>query len=233
MLQLSNLECGYDSFSLKISNLSQTTPLLFVIGPNGTGKTTLMKTLAGVLPPRSGLCPIIQCSYLPAQHAIQPGVTGHDIFELYDGDKSKWSNKKIQGALGSEILMDKKIEHLSSGELQRVLLTSVLSHPADVVLLDEPLTYLDWNYSLRLADLINNHFMSGRKFIISNHNLGWCLRFKTSQTWVLYQNGVILDGATETLLKHPKLMEIFKVKTEITDNPIDQTKLLAISKYES
>ncbi len=233
MLQLIDIECGYDSFKLKIERLNQSSPLLFMIGPNGTGKTTLMKTLVGVLPTKGGRVNTKPCAYLPAQHTIQPGVTGQDIFELYDGNKSKWHSDDVLHVLGTKKLMNRRIENLSSGELQRVLLTSVLSNPASLVLLDEPLTYLDWNYSLRVADLIQNQIQKGRHFVISNHNLSWCLRFKTSQTWVLYQNGVVLDGSTETILKHPKLMEIFKVKTEITDNPIDQTKILAISKYET
>lgn len=205
-----------------------------MIGPNGSGKTTLLKTIAQILKPIAGTIesqindkPI----YLSANQFIQDGLTVHDLLDLFETKNSKWFSDQLLSNLHVHHLINESVAHISSGERQRVLLACVLGHPSDFVILDEPLSFLDWHHSFTLFDLIQSQRLK-RFFLIANHNLEWSLKFNQTSTWVLHQKSLVLEGSTESVLTSPKLMEIFKIKTKITDNEIDKTKHLMIAQFK-
>lgn len=239
MFEVNNLTFGYQkkneiSFSEKIERGS----LIFIIGPNGSGKTTLLKTLAGVLNPlggtvvynnqelKDGLSAIQRPAFLPAQSFANENLTGRDIFDLYAPMKSPWSKEDALDNFKVKKLLDSSIKKLSTGEQKRIHLAATLSHPSDFAILDEPLNFLDWSLEFSAAELIMKQLMDGRSFVISVHNLNWCLRFPKSQTWVLNKCAKVKSGPTETVLVSPEVGDIFNFRCQITDNPIDGSKIL-------
>lgn len=212
--------------------------LTFLLGPNGAGKSTLLKGLAR-LAPQKQLCflePALQSSiktpeqfiYLPAKSQIQFGVTGGDLFELFETKASPYFSAEILEQLNVTDLLDKPLNELSSGEAQRVCLAATLSHRSNCVLLDEPLTHLDWSYGFKLEKIISNMLRLRRGFVISSHDLNWALLFKNSRALVLSKGRVINDAPIEVALTHSKVQEVFNFKSQLIPNPLNHASILAL-----
>ena len=120
-----------------------------VIGVNGTGKSTLLRLLAGVEEPDEGAVrpdPNVRLEYLP-QNPVFPGertVLEQVLAGLSDDDKAlaEYEAKTILNRLGVP-RFDQKVGELSGGERRRVALAAVLARPSDVLILDEPTNHLD------------------------------------------------------------------------------------------
>ena len=120
-----------------------------LIGINGTGKSTLLKVLAGIEEPESGrvsLDPNVQVAYLPQVPDMDDGLTV--LEQVFAGHPSEFRSlneyeaKSILSKLGISDF-DRKIGELSGGQRKRVALATVFVHPADVLILDEPTNHLD------------------------------------------------------------------------------------------
>ena len=120
-----------------------------LIGVNGTGKSTLLKILAGAESPDEGrvaLDPNVQVSYLPQTPALNDGLTVlEQVFAGHPAEFreiNEYEAKTILTKLGITDF-DRKIGELSGGQRKRVALATVFVHPADVLILDEPTNHLD------------------------------------------------------------------------------------------
>ncbi len=217
MLSFKNLAVGFDKNILEeISGELSNGSITFLIGPNGSGKTSLLKTLSQIIPAKKGIIstednPI----YLSSEVSLQAGLTGEDLLDLYMSKNSKWFNLDLLDFFEVKELLSSPLEALSAGEKQRILICAVLSHKSSIVFLDEPLNHLDWNFSLKLKKVIKNQATQGRTFLISNHDLNWALNLSETQTWVLFKKSIFLKNSTESVLNDIKLQEVFRIKTEV------------------
>ncbi len=126
-----------------------------IVGPNATGKTLFVKMLAGAEKSDSDEVGIgkLRVSYKPQYVKAVEGIT---VRELYSGQKlNAMVLEEAHRKLNVASLMDKPLEHLSGGELQRVAIVLALSQDADIYLLDEPSAYLDVEQRLHLAGLVH------------------------------------------------------------------------------
>ncbi|KAJ3708930.1 hypothetical protein LUZ61_012635 [Rhynchospora tenuis] len=144
--------------------------IVVMLGENGTGKTTFIKLLAGLLEPDSveGTeveIPEFNISYKPQKISPKFESTVRDLL-----------HKKIQGTymhpqfvsdvmkpLHIEQLMDLQVQNLSGGELQRVALCICLGKPADIYLIDEPSAYLDSEQRIITAKVIKRFILHAKK----------------------------------------------------------------------
>ena len=121
--------------------------IVVILGQNGTGKTTLIKMLAGILKPddESVEMPRLNVSYKP--QTIAPKFTGSVRDLLYAKLQDSWLNSLFKTEviipLEIETLLDNEVQTLSGGELQRVAIVLALGKPCDIYLIDEPSAYLD------------------------------------------------------------------------------------------
>ena len=120
-----------------------------IIGVNGTGKSTLLRILAGVEEPDSGTLsrdPNVQISYLPQNPAMEEGATVLEQVFLRQSPEfralKEYESKTILTRLGITDF-EARIGSLSGGQRKRVALAAALVHPADVLILDEPTNHLD------------------------------------------------------------------------------------------
>jgi iron complex transport system ATP-binding protein len=167
--------------------------VLCILGPNGTGKTTLIKCLNGLHDIDSGDILINgknikklsfreiskHVGYIPQSHipsfpfkVFDVGLMGRAPYlNLTDSPKEndvKIANDALK-TLGIENLKDKEYTNLSGGERQLVFLARVLCQKPDMLILDEPTSHLDFGNQIKLLEIIDNLAKSGLSIIMSSH----------------------------------------------------------------
>ncbi len=129
-----------------------------ILGMNGIGKTTFVKIIAGVEKPTEGKVsnPDIKVSYKPQYISSSVEGTAEEILRKAAATKyvESWYRAEILEPLNLKKMLDKEVNILSGGELQRVAIAECLSRDADIYLLDEPSAYLDVEERLAMAKAI-------------------------------------------------------------------------------
>jgi ATP-binding cassette subfamily E protein 1 len=129
-----------------------------ILGPNGIGKTTFVKLLAGVIAPDEGMEPAskIKVSYKPQYLTADFDGTVMELLKNAAGKNFSAGayDSEIIGPLELRPLLDRPIKELSGGELQKVAIGAALSREADLYLLDEPSAYIDAESRLAVARMI-------------------------------------------------------------------------------
>jgi ATP-binding cassette subfamily E protein 1 len=146
-----------------------------VVGPNSTGKTTLVQMLAGELKPTEGSVDLnIRVSYKPQYIKIDFGGTVQELFYTRLGDEydNKFFENEIKHPLNLEPLQNNLIDTLSGGELQRVAIGLCLAENADIYLIDEPSAYLDSNQRMEAAKTVRRVMeKAGTSALIVDHDV--------------------------------------------------------------
>ncbi|WP_455644704.1 ribosome biogenesis/translation initiation ATPase RLI [Methanosphaera sp.] len=155
----SNFHKKYDNFELKVDegeiNQSQ---VITAFGPNGIGKTTYAKILAGVTEPDSGeVEEEIKIAYKPQYILSDFDGSVQDFLYMHArGYGTNVFKTDISKPFDLDKILDKQVSKLSGGELQRLATAVTLSQEADVYLLDEPTAFLDVEQRLRIAKAIKH-----------------------------------------------------------------------------
>ena len=137
-----------------------------IVGPNGIGKTTFVKMLAGVEKPTEGEVDwSLTVSYKPQYIKTDYEGTVYELLSKIDASKlmSSFYKSELLNPLGIPELYDKKVEELSGGELQRVAITACLIRDADLYLLDEPSAHLDSEQRLAVSKAIRSLMAKNEK----------------------------------------------------------------------
>ncbi|KAJ3361175.1 Fe-S cluster-binding ribosome biosynthesis protein [Allomyces javanicus] len=162
------------NFSLRIDGGSFTdSEILVMLGQNGTGKTTFIKMLAGLLPADGDYqVPELSVSYKP--QTISPKFPGTVRMLFIKRIKAAFMHPQFQTdvckPLTIDNIIDQEVTHLSGGELQRVALCLCLGKPADIYLIDEPSAYLDSEQRIIAAKVIKRFILHSKKtaFIVEH-----------------------------------------------------------------
>ena len=143
--------------------------VLGVLGPNGIGKTTFVKVLAGLLQPDTGKIDLkLKVAYKPQ---YLEGDSGTLVGTVLSYAVEHYDHLLIR-PLELDRLLWKPLNHLSGGELQRVAVALCLSQDADLFLLDEPSAYLDVEQRLAVAKVINEIvYQKGAAALVVDHDL--------------------------------------------------------------
>ena len=147
--------------------------VLGVVGGNATGKTTFVKMLAGALEPDEGeIESEITVSYKPQYIEVQDDVIVGDMLKSVEGFDEHILDTELNGPLNLEPLMERQLDTLSGGELQRVAVAECLLRDADLYLLDEPSAYLDANQRMITAKTIRRSMeQRGRSALVVDHDV--------------------------------------------------------------
>lgn len=158
-----------------------------VIGPNGGGKTTLIKVLLGILKPFKGTVEfpsgIIKIGYLPqasqidksfpisVKEVVQSGLQPHNKWNPVLSARQKQKVVKLLNESGLQALAKRPIGSLSGGQLQKVLLCRALVNEPDLLVLDEPNTYVDKNFEHELYQWLQE-LNKSMAIILVSHDIG-------------------------------------------------------------
>lgn len=206
-----------------------------VIGPNGSGKTTLLSAIAGLRKINGGSVYINGqnlhamerrkraqlVGYLPQRNEVNWNITVRNIVELgrmaHHGHKSDHQNAVEAAMYMANVshLADRKSDHLSGGELSRVLFARVLAGDPKWILLDEPMASLDLAHQLDMAELLKTLSQGGKSILIIMHDLAQAAQLADD---IIIMNDGQIDaiGATHQVLTRDRLRSIFGIDAEIS-----------------
>jgi len=159
-LKWDTMQKSYSGFSLSVeAGEAGLGEVIGILGPNGIGKTTFVKLLAGIEKPDEGTPPMPSESavgYKPQYISAEYQGTVADLLRnvAKDDFTSGWYKTEILQPLNLEPLLERDVSQLSGGELQKVAIGACLSKKAQLYLLDEPSAYLDVEERLAMARTI-------------------------------------------------------------------------------
>jgi len=140
--------------------------IIVMLGQNGTGKTTFIRMLAGLLPPDDETeVPKLNVSYKPQK--ISPKFAGTVRMLMHKKIRDTFLLPQfvsdVTKPMDIESIIDQEVTHLSGGELQRVAIVLCLGQPADIYLIDEPSAYLDSEQRIVAAKVIKRFVLHAKK----------------------------------------------------------------------
>ena len=224
IIRLENLAIGYQKHHALLKNINLTVSpgeMVALIGRNGTGKSTLLKSILGLIPLIDGACFLDgapfhtydfrhrarKVSYVSSHFSHLPSISVRELVSLgrmphtgFMGRLSIKDRELIERAL-EEVwinpLADRKVEHLSDGERQRTMIARALAQDTPLMLLDEPTAFLDIPNKFELIRLLNRFRSQGKSIVYSTHDLDTAMHH-ADKIWVIHQDE-ILEGAPEDL----------------------------------
>ena len=176
VLKIEDLEIGYNDIPLleKFNYKMERGDKIEIIGKNGVGKTTLIKTLLGIIPKISGnytFGPSVEINYFSQEEDLDLTMTPIDYVRQFYPLKTLNEVMKILSPLGiNGELAQKSFSALSGGEMERVRLSILTTIKSNFLILDEPTNHLDKNTKEALAEAIDEFRGS---VIIVSHEKGF------------------------------------------------------------
>ena len=246
VLKIQDLEVAYGDKKI-INGLSFSVyegEFIGVIGPNGTGKSTLVKAITDLIPKCSGAIRILDhentsipkkelaklVAVVPQEFNIEYDFTNQDIVMMgrnpHIDRKHKKSSKDFEivreamEMTNTWHFKDALFNELSGGERQRVIVARAIAQQAKLILLDEPTSHLDLHHQLEIMELIHRlKESSGITIVAILHDINLAARF--SDRLILLNKGkVLVEGSPEKVIREEYLSQLYKMEMIIRENKI-------------
>ena len=243
MIELQNVTVGYGGKPV-LREVSMAFPpgqVTVLLGPNGCGKSTLMKTALGLLPRQGG--EILydgvdlerlttrqvarKAAYLPQSREV-PSITArrmvlHGRFPYlgyprrYRAEDYEAAAKALEWA-GAGDLADRPVRELSGGQRQKVYLAMALAQDTETVFMDEPTTYLDIRRQLEIMNTARELAARGKAVVLVLHDIALALE-RADRVAVLREGALVCWDIPETVFRSGVLRQTFRVGIERMDTP--------------
>lgn len=252
-LAAEDLSLGYGDRTI-VDGLSMAVPpgvVTSIVGANGCGKSTLLRGLARLLPPRGGRVLLNgtdiralptrdvarTVGLLPQSPVAPDGITVADLVGRgrypHQGWFRRWTtadDEAVQEALeatGTLDLADRSVDELSGGQRQRVWIAMTLAQRTDLLLLDEPTTFLDIAHQVEVLDLLLElNRTQGTTVVMVLHDLTLASRYSDHLVAMLdgsvYAAGRPRDVVTEDLVR-----DVFGLSAQVFPDPVTGTPSLS------
>lgn len=225
----------YSSFRLEAEpGIIRRGEVVGILGPNGIGKSTYIKILAGVEKPTSGSFESqLKISYKPQYLKADSDMTVRSLLRSVASNfDSSYYQTEILKPMGLEPFMDQILTELSGGELQRVAITACLSREADLYLLDEPSAHLDVEQRMLSAKVMRRFAESTEKTVlVVDHDI--YLIDLLSERLMVFDGVPGSLGIAHTPLEMREGMNAFLKGIGITFRRDEETRRPRVNKPES
>jgi ABC-type cobalamin/Fe3+-siderophores transport system ATPase subunit len=209
---------------------------LAIVGPNGCGKSTTLKLMAGLLKPMSGTITVgghdiaglsrkhvaRQVALLTQQSFAPPNMTVYDLVAMGRfahqnllARRSREDEAKIAEALLAmqvQGLQLRRVGELSGGQLQRARMAMTLAQDSAVLLLDEPTTFLDLRYQYSILERAQEQASAGRTVVAVLHDFTQASLF-ADRVAVMHEGTLVRIGKPAEVLTEDVIAEVFGVRT--------------------
>lgn len=221
-----------------------------IIGSNGCGKSTLLRTLAGLLPTASGRVLVDDTAaadirprdfarrvgLLPQSPVAPEGLLVADLVgrgrSPHQGRFGRWRAEDyaaVATALeisGLSDLAQRHVDELSGGQRQRAWIAMVLAQQTDVLLLDEPTTYLDVTTQLEILELLRDlNRRLGTTIVMVLHDMNLAARY-SDHLVAMRSGGIIAQGRPENVMTPDTLAEVFELDAHVLADPLTRRPLV-------
>lgn len=197
--------------------------LVALVGPNGGGKTSLLRALARI-ETASGvvaidgedvdLAPLARrgqlLSFLPASRDVTWPIAARDVIALGLGKPDPNRIDELIYLFELDKLADRPVNRLSTGERARVLTARALAAHPQILLLDEPLSNLDPYWVLRFLDIFETAARSGQTIFVALHDLAQLSQF--GRALLIADGKVQMDEAPASLVASERFEEVFRIQ---------------------
>ncbi|MBR3208616.1 MAG: ABC transporter ATP-binding protein [Bacillus sp. (in: Bacteria)] len=245
------LSLGYGE-TMIIDELNVSIPkgeITVFIGSNGCGKSTLLRSLARLMKPMGGSVLLEghsiaklptkevakQLAILPQGPEAPEGLTVHQLVKQgrypYQNWLKQWSKQDeeaVNRALKStkmEDLADRTVDSLSGGQRQRAWIAMTLAQETDIILLDEPTTYLDMTHQIEILDLLFDlNEKEQRTIVMVLHDLNLACRY-AHHFVAIKDKSIYAEGRPETVINCDLVKNVFDMNCQVTTDPLFGTPL--------
>lgn len=238
MIKLENISFSYNKKQEFIKDLSlefKSGEVTTILGPNGSGKSTLLHMMSTYLKPKSGkiylgdkdlgklkqkeIAKYISCVYqeneAPDDITVRDLVSfGRNIYSNVKKEDKEENKRMIDFALkatGIEEIQDKKVVNLSGGQKQRAFIAMSLAQNTEVLLLDEPTTYLDIYHQIEILEVVKSlNEKYNITIVMVLHDLNQAINY--SHNIVIMKNGnLIKQGKATEVLNEQTIKDVYNV----------------------
>ena len=123
-------------------------------------------------------------------------------------------------------LADRPVDELSGGQRQRAWISMALAQGTDILLLDEPTTYLDLAHSIEVLDLVDRlHDELGRTIVMVLHDLNLAIRY-SDRLIVMKQGRIVTSGRPQDVISEELLLDVFGLEAAVIDDPMSDRPLI-------
>ncbi len=245
VLQAEQLSLSYESVPV-IELLDLQTPsgqITALIGPNGCGKSTLLRGLARLLKPQHGsvllnglaihTVPTKQLAkelgILPQSPTAPEGITVRELVAQGRYPHQEWfqqwsvgDEEALQKALTLthlSSLSDRVVDTLSGGQRQRAWIAMALAQETEILLLDEPTTYLDLAHQLEVLDLLVKLNQEGKTIVMVLHDLNHAAQY-ANHLVALSAGKIVAQGKPNEVITEAMVRDVFQVESQVISHPI-------------
>ncbi len=221
-----------------------------IVGPNGCGKSTLLRALGRLMRPKGGQVLLDGQSIartptrevakvlglLPQAPLAPEGLTVADLVARGRHPHQSWLrqwSRDDEAAVTEALtwtdmapLADRPVDELSGGQRQRAWISMALAQGTDLMLLDEPTTYLDLAHGIELLDLVDRlHDERGRTVVVVLHDLTMAARY-ADRLVVMDAGRVVAAGDPGEVLTEELVREVFGIRAVVVPDPVSGRPLV-------
>ncbi|KMS80127.1 ABC transporter ATP-binding protein [Prauserella rugosa] len=251
-LQVDAVRLGYDERTV-VDGLDLDVAddeITVIIGPNGCGKSTLLRGMGRLLRPRGGAVLLDgrridrlptkevakHVGVLPQTPSAPEGLTVGDLVSRGRQPHQRWYRQwsaddedAVTHALavtGMDAYADRVVDELSGGQRQRAWISMTLAQDTSLLLLDEPITYLDLAHQVEVLDLAHRlHTERGTTVVMVLHDLNLAARY--AHTLVAMNEGrIVAQGPPGEVLTEQLLSDVFGLDAKVLPDPVAGTPLV-------
>ena len=252
LFEAKNLVTGYDK-KIIIDGINIEIPsnkISVIIGANGCGKSTLLKTLSRLIKPMDGevlidgkkitSIPSKQLAQvlglLPQSPVVPEGITVLDLvsrgrfpYQTFLKSMDKSDFEAVEEALdimGITELANRSVDELSGGQRQRVWIAMALAQQTDILLLDEPTTFLDIAYQVEILDLLTDlNRKRGTTIVMVLHDINLSARY-ADYIFAVHKGKLVDQGTPDEVITEELIEKVFGLDSMVIKDPVSNSPFI-------